>query len=171
MIPAAAALAAELQAESDTTRRVLLRVPASHLHWRPHPNSMTLGQLALHVASIPGSICQMSALDGLDATTVDFTPPQPESSDAILAALDASLAAAGDYLAGLDEATAVSLWTLTAAGKEMFSLPRASLLRMFGFNHTYHHRGQLLVYLRLLNVPVPVVYGRTFDENPFASAT
>lgn len=170
MIPAAAALAAELQAENVATRRVLERVPPNHLDWRPHPNSMTLGQLALHVAAIPGSICQMATLDTLDATTVDFTPAQPESVDAILDAFTASEAAFSHYLSAMDDATASSAWTLTAGAQPLFTLPRTALLRTFALNHLYHHRGQLLVYLRLLDVPVPVVYGRTYDENPFAQS-
>jgi uncharacterized damage-inducible protein DinB len=170
MIPAASALIAELHAETDATRRALQRVPADKLDWRPHRNSMSLGQLAQHVASIPGSISRLARLDGLDAATVDFTPAQPASAAEILETLESSLAAAADYLAGLDETTAASLWRLTAGDREVFTLPRLALLRTLAFNHWYHHRGQLLVYLRLLDVPVPVVYGRTFDENPFAEA-
>ncbi len=170
MIPAASALIAELHAETESTRRALQRVPADKLDWRPHQNSMSLGQLAQHVASIPGSISRMAQLDGLDAATVDFTPAQPASHSDILESLNTSVAAAAAYLTGLDEATAASPWRLTAAGREVFVLPRLALMRTLAFNHWYHHRGQLLVYLRLLDVPVPVVYGRTFDENPFAQA-
>lgn len=170
MIPAASALTAELHAETDATRRTLQRVPADKLHWRPHHKSMTLGQLALHVASIPGSITRLAALDGLDAATVDFTAAQPATVDEIFQALEASVVGAAEYLGSLDEATAASPWRLTAGDREVFTVPRLALMRTLALNHWYHHRGQLLVYLRLLDVPVPVVYGRTFDENPFAQA-
>jgi uncharacterized damage-inducible protein DinB len=165
---AASALIAELQAETDATRRTLARVPADKLDWRPHPNSMTIGQLAHHVATIPGNISRLASLDGFDATQANFTPPQPQSHAEILDAFDASVADAAAFLTGLDETAASSPWRLTAGEREVFTLPRLAIMRTLALNHWYHHRGQLLVYLRLLDVPVPVVYGRSFDENPFA---
>lgn len=168
--PAASALIAELQAETDATRRVLARVPADKLDWRPHPHSMTLGQLAQHVAAIPGSISRLAGLDGFDATQANFTPPQPASHAEILESFDTSINDAAAFLGGLDDAAASSPWRLTAGDREVFTMPRLALMRTLAFNHWYHHRGQLLVYLRLLDVPVPVVYGRSFDENPFGQA-
>src|SRR5258705_1606186 len=85
----------------------------------------------------------------------------------ILAVLDASVTAADEYLDGLDDQTATANWRLTSRGKEIFTIPRAGLLRTIMLNHWYHHRGQLSVYLRLLEVPVPAIYGRSADENPF----
>lgn len=170
MHPAAQALIAELQAESPATRRVLERVPQDHLDWRPHPKSMSLGQLAQHVASLPGAISRMAALDGLDAATVTFEAQPAESAEALLATFDASVADATEYLAGLSDEDATAPWRLSHGEREIFTLPRVGLLRTLAFNHLYHHRGQLTVYLRLLDVAVPVVYGRSADENPFASA-
>lgn len=170
MLPACAALIAELSAEAPATRRVLERVPEERLGWRPHPKSMSLGQLAQHVASIPGSIARIARADGLDATTVDFTPAQAESRAALLETLEESVAGACDLLAGLTAESAAAPWRLTAGEREIFTLPRLGLMRTLALNHWYHHRGQLLVYLRLLDVPVPVVYGKTADENPFAAA-
>jgi uncharacterized damage-inducible protein DinB len=170
MIPAASALVAELHAESEGTRRALARVPADKLTWRPHPKSMTLGQLAQHVASIPGSISRLARLDALDAATVDFTPAQPASHADVLQTFEASIADAAGYLASLDESAAAAPWRLMVGEREVFAMPRLALMRTLALNHWYHHRGQLLVYLRLLDVPVPVVYGRTFDGNPFAEA-
>jgi uncharacterized damage-inducible protein DinB len=168
MIPAAQALTAELDAEVAATRRLLDRVPADRLEWRPHQKSMTLGQLAFHVAAIPGAITDMSRLDGLDATTVDFTPPQPESRETLLATLDESTATARRNLAELDEAAAAGSWRLSAGEREIFTLPRLALLRSLAFNHWYHHRGQLTVYLRLLDVPLPATYGPSADEGTMA---
>jgi uncharacterized damage-inducible protein DinB len=164
------ALIAELEQEGAATRRVLERVPADHLEWRPHPKSMTLGQLAIHVATIPGGLARLCAADGFDAATADFTPPQPQDTAGLLPALAESLAAARDFLGGLDETAAAAPWRLTLGERELSSAPRVVMVRTLLFNHWYHHRGQLTVYLRLLDVPVPAVYGNSADENPFADA-
>lgn len=160
----------ELQEETATTRRVLERVPADKLTWRPHPKSMSLGQLSLHVAVIPGAISGLAQLNEFDAGEASFDPPQPESTEEVMAALDESVNTAVSYLSELDEQSAGQNWRLTAGGKEVFTVPRAHVLRSIMLNHLYHHRGQLSVYLRLLDVPVPVIYGRSADENPFAQA-
>ena len=158
----------ELRQETATTRRVLERVPGDKLSWKPHQKSMSLGQLALHVASIPSQVAGLAQLEEFDASEANFHPPQANSVEEILAALDVSLRTAEDYVASLDEKTATATWRLTSRGKEVFTMPRAGLLRTIMLNHWYHHRGQLSVYLRLLEVPVPAIYGRSADENPFA---
>lgn len=167
MANVAQALAAELEKEGVATRRMLERVPADRLEWQPHPKSMTLGQLALHLAGLPGAFARMGRLDGLDASTVDFTPTTPKSTDEILAALDSSLAEAKEFFSGLDDETANGPWRLTLGEQELAMMPRHELVRSLMFNHAYHHRGQLSVYLRLLDVPVPATYGNSADENPF----
>jgi len=164
------ALANELEREAASTRRLLERVPAEQLDWQPHPKSMTLGQLAFHLANIPGNISRITRLDGFDASTANFTPASPPSAAALLPALESSLAEARSFLDGLDEEAAVAPWRLTAGEREVFTLPRLEVVRTLMLNHWYHHRGQLAVYLRLLDVPVPAVYGRSADENPFATA-
>jgi uncharacterized damage-inducible protein DinB len=169
MLPAVHALIKELETEARTTRRVLERVPADRFDWRPHPKSMTAGQLARHIATVPGSIARVMALDGLDLSTRPVEYPPAESTAALLDALDASVEAARDLLASLDEARAFATWRLTFGDHEVFALPRVVAFRTMALNHWYHHRGELVVYLRLLEVPVPVVYGRSADENPFAS--
>lgn len=171
MHPTAQQLIDELQAEAPATRRVLERIPGERLEWRPHPKSMSLGQLGQHVATMPGAIARLAALYGLDAATASFEPPPAESVEALLATHEASLAEATDYLSSLTREDAEAPWRLTHGEREIFTLPRIGLLRTLAFNHLYHHRGQLTVYLRLLDVPVPVVYGRSADENPFATAT
>lgn len=163
------ALAAELEKESAATRRILKRVPADRLDWQPHPKSMTLGQLALHLAGLPGAFAKMGRLEGLDASTVDFAHKQPESADQILTTLDASLAEAKEFFSDLDDETANAPWRLSLGEQEISTMPRHELVRSLMFNHAYHHRGQLSVYLRLLDVPVPATYGDSADEHPFGA--
>jgi len=161
-------LVGELQQESATTRRVLERVPSEKLPWRPHEKSMTLGQLAMHVATIPASITQLAQRDGFDASQANFAPPQPSNVREVLDAFDAGMKTANEYVSTLDGEAASKTWRLTSNGREVFAIPRAQLLRSIMLNHWYHHRGQLSVYLRLLDVPVPSIYGPSADENPFA---
>lgn len=157
----------ELEQEAKSTRRVLERIPADKLDWQPHPKSMKLGQLALHVANLPGVFARMGRLDSFDASQARFNPPMPKSVDELLAALEAGVAEARAFLSELDEETALAPWRFTHGEQELFTLPKLGLVRTLMFNHMYHHRGQLVVYLRLLDVPVPSVYGPTADENPF----
>jgi len=169
-MPLADSFVAELDMEAATTRRVLERVPEAHLAWKPHGKSSSLGQLALHVASLPGQLTGFVAGESLEFTGVSTNQPAPTSNAEILVALDDSLKTARAYLAALDDVRAGETWKLMVRGQERFAAPRAAVIRSFLFNHLYHHRGQLLVYLRLLDVPVPPVYGPTADENPFAAA-
>ena len=160
-------LLAEMDQEAQSTARVLERVPQAQLGWRPHAKSMSLGQLALHVATIPGNVAELAS----HATIPE--PPQFIQAEAATAAelvpaLKASLAKARAVLGGMDDATLMETWRLMSGGKELMALPRAAVIRMIMLNHWYHHRGQLLVYLRLLDQSVPSVYGPSADENPFA---
>jgi uncharacterized damage-inducible protein DinB len=157
----------EIREEAVTTKRVLERVPADKLSWKPHPKSMSLGQLALHVASIPGNLVKLAQLEEFDASQASFEPPVPNDLKEIHAALDQSVRSAEGCLNGMSEQAALGTWRLTLRGRQLFSKPRVGLLRSIMLNHWYHHRGQLSVYLRLLDVPVPVIYGRSADENPF----
>jgi uncharacterized damage-inducible protein DinB len=160
----------ELTREAATTRRVLERVPKAHLTWRPHEKSMSLGQLALHVATLPRMLTEFVTADALDFGAAAGTPPTVSSQQELLTAFASSTEQARSYLATLNHERATATWRLVADGRELFAAPRLAVLRSFLFNHWYHHRGQLVVYLRLLNVPVPSVYGPTADENPFADA-
>ncbi|MBS1867802.1 MAG: DinB family protein [Acidobacteria bacterium] len=158
----------ELREEASTTKRVLDRVPEHKLGWQPHAKSMSLGQLALHVASIPGNLTKLVQLDEFDASQANFQPPAPGNLKEIRSALEESVRTAETYLAGMTERDATANWRLTLRGNEVFGKPRSAVLRSILFNHWYHHRGQLSVYLRLLEIPVPVIYGRSADEDPFA---
>jgi uncharacterized damage-inducible protein DinB len=162
------ALLAELDQEAETTRRVLSRIPHEHLSWRPHPRSMSLGQLALHVATVPGAVAELAAKDIVPAPP-DFVQPEAATAKELLPALAESVARAKRALGGFDDARMTATWRLQNNGKDVMAMPRAALVRAIMLNHWYHHRGQLLVYLRLLNQSVPSVYGPTADENPFAA--
>ena len=157
----------ELRQEAATTKRLLERVPEDRLGWKPHPKSMSLGQLAFHVARIPGDLSRLAQLDEFDASRANFDPPAPNSGEEILTALEQSVSDAAQYLGSLTPEIAAASWRLTLRGSEVFTIPRAGVLRSLLLNHWYHHRGQLSVYLRLLDVPIPVIYGRSADENPF----
>jgi uncharacterized damage-inducible protein DinB len=158
----------ELGQEAATTRRVLERVPADKLTWRPHTKSRTLGQLAMHVATTPGALAEMAHLDTF---AFESAPPdvEPKSVKEIVDAHDASIAKAKQQLGRMDDGKVMGTWRGTIAGKTIFETPRIGLLRAIMLNHWYHHRGQLSVYLRELNVPVPSIYGPSADENPFAA--
>ncbi|HMK20689.1 MAG TPA: DinB family protein [Terriglobales bacterium] len=158
----------EFQDEVNTTRRVLDRLPADRLGWRPHPKSMSLGQLAMHIATVPGGLARLTQQDGFDEEQANFESPQPKSVDEIRGAFDESVRAVEQWLGQMTDERAVGSWRLTKGEREIFTKPRHTVMRSIMLNHWYHHRGQLSVYLRLLEVPVPVIYGRSADENPFA---
>jgi len=160
----------EFREEAATTKRALQRVSGDKLGWKPHPKSMTLGQLAMHIAMIPGRLSQLAQQDGFDVTKGSFIPPQPKNVEEVLATYEQSVLDAEKCLQGMTEQQALTNWRLTRKDKEIFSRPRVNILRTLLLNHWYHHRGQLSVYLRLLDVPVPVTYGPSADENPFAEA-
>ena len=171
MWPQTLALIEELDAEVPATRRVLERLPAAKFGWRPHPKSLTAGQLAQHVASIPGAVARLMQLDGVDLATRPIEYPAAETTPQLLATLEASVAAQREMLASLDPARGNGIWRMSFGEHQVFALPRLRVIRAMAFNHWYHHRGELLVYLRLMDVAVPAVYGKSADEVPFAAMT
>src|SRR6516164_5941826 len=134
----------ELRHEAETTKRLLDRVPANKFDWRPHPKSMSLGQLAMHVASIPGDLTRLAQLDQFDAANANFEPAKPESKAILMSALNKGLSEASEYLASSSPDAAGAPWRLTLRGAEVFSMPRAMMLRILLLNHWYHHRGQFI---------------------------
>ena len=166
-MPIADTLIMELEREAQTTRRVLERVPEDKLTWKPHTKSMSLGRLAQHVATIPGNISGMARQDGYDVEKFS-EPPALEGTAAIVAAFDESVAQAKADLAATDDAAMMKDWSFRMGGNPIMTIPRIGVYRSVLLNHLYHHRGQLTVYLRLLDVPVPSIYGPSADENPFA---
>ncbi len=156
----------ELEQEAQTTRRVLERVPDNQLAWRPHEKARTLGELALHVAMVPGGVAELVASPS-PAQAPPFTDPIPTSASELIPALDRSIAKAKAVLGAMDDAALMATWRLMQGDRELFAVPRVAILRSVMFNHWYHHRGQLTVYLRELGVPIPSIYGPSADENPF----
>lgn len=161
----AESLIAELQQESQTTRRVIERVPDEKLDWRPHPKSMTLGQLAAHIAGLPRGIAELATNLVTEAPTVPLQGDIPVAE--MLARIEESVAYATEKLRMWSDDDLRQTWRLTRDGKTLLEIPRIAVIRSVMLNHTYHHRGQLSLYLRLLDVPVPSVYGPTADENVF----
>jgi uncharacterized damage-inducible protein DinB len=159
----------EFDRECSTTRKVLSRVPGDKLSWKPHAKSYSLGQLANHIAGLPGWIGGSLLPGGFDMATRggDFAPKEAASADAVLKTFDENVAAAKGAMAQVDDATAMGTWTLRHGDKVLMEMPRVALLRTILLNHSIHHRGQLSVYLRLLDVAVPSIYGPSADENPF----
>jgi uncharacterized damage-inducible protein DinB len=153
----------ELSREAETTRRVLDRVPPDKLSWRPHQKSKTIGELAWHIATIPQRIATVAQHDDVDVATVK-SAPMPETAAEIKEGFDRQIAEAKELLAQLDDSALARRTTLRRGDVKFFAGPKLALLRTVMLNHTYHHRGQLSVYLRLLDIPVPSIYGPTADE-------
>ena len=156
----------EFDHETGTTRGLLERVPEDKAMWKPHPRSMALGQLAMHIANLPQwtfYTLERTEFDTNPPDGVPLTGPAYESAAKLLQTYDTNVAAARALLARTTDGQFMVQWTLKSGGKNMFSMPRVAVLRSFVLNHAVHHRGQLSVYLRLLDVPIPNIYGPTAD--------
>jgi uncharacterized damage-inducible protein DinB len=154
----------EWESEAKTTRRVLERVPDKHLSWKPHAKSMSLGELALHVAQSPGFIADWALTDQFEFKG-DMKQAEAKSNAEILQAHDAGSANVRKVLQQVGDAGLMANWKGVAGGATIMEMPKVGLVRVVVLNHTYHHRGQLSVYLRLLDVPVPSIYGPSADES------
>jgi len=155
----------ELEMETRTTRRVLERVPGDKLGFRPHEKSMSLGQLALHVATVPGSVAELSRMSPVQVP--HFDQPAASSAAELVPALEESTARAKAILRAIGDAGLGTTWRVMNGDREVMAMPLASLFRTIMLNHWYHHRGQLSVYLREVGALVPSIYGPSADENPF----
>ncbi len=156
------ALLPELDQELAATRNVLAVVPESQTGFRPHPKSWTLGELALHVANVLTWLPLTLRTTEFDLGQAGM-PPKCESAAAVLRVFDANARAARAALAASSDAELALPWTLKRSGQSLFTLPRVACVRSFVMNHLIHHRGQLTVYLRLCDVPLPPIYGPTAD--------
>jgi uncharacterized damage-inducible protein DinB len=160
------ALLPEFDHEMTTTRKLLERVPEGRFAWKPHDKSMTLGELAQHVATIP-----MWGAETLNRSELELSGtgqlPAATSRAELLAAFDTHAAGTRAALVGRSDAELMAPWTLKSNGHTVFTMPRAVVWRSFVLNHLIHHRGQLSVYLRMQDVALPSIYGPSGDERPF----
>jgi uncharacterized damage-inducible protein DinB len=162
----ATSLLPEFDQEMAGARRVLERVPGNRMDWRPHEKSMTLGGLAAHLAAAPGWIAPILERPGMDLAPSGgrSRPAEPTTPEGILELFDGNVATARKALAAASDGAFPELWTLRAGPQVIYTLPRTDIYRRFGISHLVHHRAQLGVYLRLLDIPVPGVYGPSADE-------
>jgi uncharacterized damage-inducible protein DinB len=163
-MPIAQSLLAEFESQAPVTRKFLERLPNDKLTWKPHSRSMTAGQLAYHLAFVPGGVVRSAQKDQVPPP--DFQLFQPASAQEILDAFDQSIATVREVLPGFDDAAMNATWRIVAGDREIAAMPRVAFLRNIMLNHWYQHRGQFCVYLRLLDVPVPSTWGPSADEQP-----
>lgn len=161
------ALVAELQHEASSTRRMLERVPTEKLGWKPHEKSMSLARLSSHVAHLPFLTEMIMRADEMDFMNTPYKLTEATDNAGLLQLFDTTLATAVDALKSADDERLRGQWTLRRAEHVIFQLPRIAAYRTMVVNHFIHHRGQLSVYLRLLDVPVPGMYGPSADESRF----
>ena len=164
-MPIAREFLAEFETQAPITRKFLERLPADKLTWKPHEKSMTAGQLAFHIASVPGGIVRFVGSNPAQAPE-SFNFPQPGSREEILKAFEESVVAVRSLLPKFDDAAMKETWRLVAGGREILAQPRAEFLRDVMLSHWYQHRGQFSVYLRMLDIPVPASWGPSADEPP-----
>jgi uncharacterized damage-inducible protein DinB len=156
---------AEFEVQAPVTRKFLERLPEDKLTWKPHHKSMSAGQLAYHLASVPGGIVRFVQNNPAQAPE-SFNFPQPASRAEILKTLEESIATVRSVLPKFDDAAMKESWRMVAGGRELFAQPRAEFLRDVMLSHWYQHRGQFSVYLRMLDVAVPASWGPSADEPP-----
>lgn len=164
-MPLIDALLPEFDREMGLTRRLLDRVPDGQFDFKPHPTSVTLGRLAEHLTEMPQWTTITMTQDGIEMTTqrpADYV--RPATRDAVLAQFDRYLKEGRGHLVGKIDGEFLAPWTLKAGGKEVFTMPKIAVMRNFVLNHMIHHRGQFAVYLRMLGVPIPSIYGPSGDE-------
>ena len=160
----------EFDHEMATTRKVLERIPDDKFSWKPHEKSMSLGGLATHLANIPSWTKTPFAVDELDVAPPGAPPyrlEEKKSRAEVLADFDKNVTEARASIEGATDENWQGKWSLLMTGKTIFTLPRPAVMRGFIMSHSIHHRAQLAVYLRLLDVPVPSIYGPSADEGGF----
>lgn len=165
-MPLIDSLLPEFDREMGLTRKALERVPDGKFDWKPHPTSVTLGRLAEHLTEMPLWATTTMTLSELEASTQ--RPPEyqpPSTRAAVIAQFDTQYRSARQHLVNKTDAEFAAPWTLKNGGKEVFTAPKAMVMRNFVLNHMIHHRGQLMVYFRMLGVPVPSIYGPSGDEH------
>ncbi|MGQ0541989.1 MAG: DinB family protein [Blastocatellia bacterium] len=160
----ASALIAEMEQEAATARKCLERVPADKFDWKPHEKSMSFGKLASHIAEMFGWTPPTLQQPELDFAKMDYKPFEPQTTEELVEYLDKNVAEALDTLRNTPDEVFMENWTMRNGEQIYFTMPKAVVMRSFVMNHIVHHRGQLSVYLRLNEIPVPSIYGPSADE-------
>ncbi|MEP6466956.1 MAG: DinB family protein [Parafilimonas sp.] len=163
-MPINAALLAELKHEAVNTRKMIERVPSDKLNWKPHEKSMKLGRLAVHIAELPVWFERIINKDEFDFATATFNAEIKENTEDIVQLFDDQLSNALHVLETASDENLNAIWTVRRGDTIVYQMPKKVALRNFTYNHIYHHRGQLSVYLRLLDIAVPGMYGPSADE-------
>ena len=157
-------LAAELKHEAISARKMLERIPGDKLAWKPHEKSMTLERIASHIVEMVGWTKETLTHDELDFSKFDYTPKQYTDSTQLVADFDKNIAESIEILNDTTNETMAGNWTMRNGEQIYFTMPKAAVMRSFVMSHIIHHRGQMSVYLRLLDIPVPSIYGPSADE-------
>jgi uncharacterized damage-inducible protein DinB len=160
----AQSLLAEFEIQAPITRKFIERLPEDKYTWKPHEKSMTAGQLAYHLASVPGGVVRFVNVNPTPEPNFNF--PQPASRQELLNVFDESVASVRTELSKASDAHMNETWRLTIGGQEVLAQPRGLFLRDVMLSHWYQHRGQFSVYLRILDIPVPASWGPSADEPP-----
>ncbi len=160
----AAAFISEFQHEAATTRKILERVPADKFDWTPHEKSMPMGRLAVHVAEMTDWAKETITTDELDFANQEYKPFEPKTTAELVEYFDGKVNETIEVLSNVSDEAMMEDWTLRNGEQVYFTMMRVQVLRGMVFNHIIHHRGQLSVYLRLNDIPVPAMYGPSADE-------
>jgi uncharacterized damage-inducible protein DinB len=154
----------EMEHEGAQTKRILERIPVDKFNWKPHEKSKEIGLLAIHVAQIPSWASRALASSEFDMTTMKREVPEIKTADDLVKISEDNIRKAVEDLQNASDEAMMAMWTFRRGDHVIFSLPRAAVIRSMAMNHLIHHRGQLSVYLRLLDIPVPGMYGPSADE-------
>lgn len=160
----AGTLMPELEHEAQVTRRCLERIPAEKFSWKPHERSMTMGRLASHIAEMFGWTGPTLQNLELDFSKIDYKPTEPATTEELLEYFDETVSEAAEILKSTPDSVMMENWTMRDGEKIFITMPKAAVMRSFVLNHIFHHRGQLSVYMRLNDIPVPSIYGPSADE-------
>ena len=155
---------AELSHEMATSRKLLERAPQGQLGWKPHEKSMSPGRLATHIAEIPGWVSGILDKEGFEMGASGYTPPTLATVAEIVQLFNRNISLVAEAIKRQTNDRLLAQWRLTKKGQVILEMPRVGVIRTLLLNHLIHHRGQLSVYLRLQNVPLPQIYGPTADE-------
>lgn len=158
------ALIAEMEQEAAVARKCLERVPADKFDWKPHEKSMSFGRLAVHIAEMFSWTAVTLQQPALDFAKFDYKPLEPSTNEELVEFFDKNVAEAVDVLRNTADETYMEDWTMRNGEQVYFTMPKIVTMRSFVMNHIVHHRGQLSVYLRLNDIPVPSIYGPSADE-------